>query len=398
MPRSRAWLVILTCAAPRLLALLVFRDRPVTLYLTLAENLTDRHSYSLDAGTTSLIEPFYPLVLAAARAVSGGMQWPMLVLQVAVASLAGLALFALARGRSGSDRVAWIATLLYACSPYLVRQAASFMEVTIGTALAIFTVWAVDRTRGPREAALAGLVLAALVLTRFSFLPIAAGAIALVAMRRVASGAVTALATVTALAPWLVFSHATSGTLLPPRIGENLFVSTSEWAESIVPRVNVDVLLPLTEALVEQELGPSYAIADRDELLLHRSLAYVRAHPRRAVALKLKNLACVLQPRLLPFTERRGSAELVGGALVIPPQAARPLPFELAAGGFQALLLAGAAAGLWKRRYHLPAEDAPLLLVACSVVAVNVIFFPTSRLLAPMTFVPMFYTAVLVGR
>ena len=78
----------------------------------------------------------------------------------------------------------------------------------------------------------------------------------------------------------------------------------------------------------------------------------------------------------------------------VPPQEARPLPFELLAGGFQLLLLAGGGAGVWKRRYHLASADGSLLLVAVSVAAVNVVFFPTSRLLAPMTFVPMFYTAV----
>lgn len=182
--------------------------------------------------------------------------------------------------------------------------------------------------------------------------------------------------------------------MLPPRIGENLFVSTSAWAEHLVPRTNVDVLLPLTEEMVRRRLGPSYSPAERDRLLLREAVAYVDAHPARAIDLKLKNLACVFLPRLLPFTERRGSAELVDGTLRVPPQEARPLPFELLAGGFQLLLLAGGGAGVWKRRYHLASADASLLLVAVSVAAVNVVFFPTSRLLAPMTFVPMFYTAV----
>jgi hypothetical protein len=44
-----------------------------------------------------------------------------------------------------------------------------------------------------------------------------------------------------------------------------------------------------------------------------------------------------------------------------------------------------------RRRLH---DDAFLLTVAGSVIAVNAIFFPTSRLLAPMTFVWMFYAGI----
>lgn len=395
MPRWTAWLVMLVCAAPRLLALAVFTPPQPTLYLTLAEHLADRGAYALDGEPTNYIEPFYPFLLAGARLVSGGAEWRMLALQVAVALAGGVALFAIAHARTGSNRVAWIATALYACSPYLVRQAASFMEVTVATALAIAAVWSTDRARTAGGAAVAGLVFAALVLTRFSFLPIAAGGIVIVARRAgVTRAAVAAGVTAAALTPWLSFSRANGGTLLPPRVGENLFVSTSEWAGGLVPRVNVDVLLPLAEDLVRRELGPSYSLADRDRLLRDRALAYVAAHPFRTLALKLKNLACVVQPRLLPFTERRGSAELVNGALHIPPQASRPPAFEIAAGAFQALILAGGAAGLWKRRYHLAGIDATLILVAASIAAINVAFYPTSRLLAPMTFVLMFYTAV----
>jgi hypothetical protein len=273
------------------------------------------------------------------------------------------------------------------------------MEVTLAVAIAIAAVWSVDRMRTIGSAALTGLSLAALVLTRFSFLPIALGLAGLVAWRARAAHALTVAAVgIAAIAPWLVFSRAASGTLLPPRIGENLFVSTNEWAEPLVPRVNVDVLMELTEALVERELGPSPSPRARDRLLRDRAIAYAAAHPAKAIALKLKNLVWALQPRLLPFTERRGSAEIVDGTLVIPPQAPRPAAFELAAGGFQAALLVGAAAGLWKRRYHLAGADASLLLVAGSVLAVNVVFFPTSRLLAPMTVVLMFYTAVSLER
>ena len=388
-------MLVLACAVPRLAALAVFRGPAPTLYLTIADSLVERHTYALDGVTTNYIEPMYPLMLAAARLVAGDRDWILLVAQIGTACAGAVALFALTYARTRRERVAWVAVLLYALSPYLVRQAASFMEVTVATAIAVVAAWAVDRVGSVNEAVLAGVALALLVLTRFSFLPVAVGAVAIVAARagRAPALALSIVAAVS-IAPWLAFSYTAAGSLLPPRIGENLFVSTSTWAEHIVPRTNVDVLLPLTEDLVQRTLGPSYSPADRDRLLLRQALAYVEAHPARAFALKLKNLGCVFLPRLLPFTERRGSAELIDGTIRLQPQASRPLPFELAGGGFQLLLVIGGTAGMWKRRYHLASADASLLLVALSVVAVNVAFFPTSRLLAPMTFVPMFYTAV----
>jgi uncharacterized membrane protein YccC len=53
-------------------------------------------------------------------------------------------------------------------------------------------------------------------------------------------------------------------------------------------------------------------------------------------------------------------------------------------------------AGLVLRRGRWKLGDAYLLVVAASVVLVCTVFFPTSRLLAPMAFVLMVYTAVAV--
>src|SRR5262249_57738589 len=100
----------------------------------------------------------------------------------------------------------------------------------------------------------------------------------------------------------------------------------------------------------------------------------------------------VRQLGLVRFAERGGSAELVIGALHIPPQASRPPAFEIAAGAFQALILAGGAAGLWKRRYHLAGIDAILILAAAPIASINVAVYPPPSLLPPTTFVLLFYT------
>ena len=320
--------------------------------------------------------------------------------QAAVASAAGILLFLLVMDRTGDRRAAWIATVLYAVSPYLIRQSVAFMEVTPAIVLLMLAAWRIREVDTAGAAAAVGAVLAALVLTRASFMPIAIGGLALLSyrsgLRLAAMGAGTTLAI---LLPWMTYNLSVGGSALPTRVGENLFVSTSEWTAAIVPQANVDLLMPLADERARAELArlgnDSPTELDVDRLMGTWAEEYVAVHPWSALWLKLKNLGYVMQPRLLPFTTRVGSATLDKGRLVIPPQASRPLPFELAAASFQAFLLIGGAAGLYLRRAQWR-EDGFLLIVAAGILATNVVFFPVTRRLAPMTFVLMFYTAVAI--
>jgi hypothetical protein len=401
MTRRTAAAVFLLCAAPRLLALLAWPFDTSTLYFQLAADIAahGRAAFATEIG--GRIEPMYPLLLAAGRLVAGESAAALLLIQIAVASGAGVALFSLTKALTDSTRAAWTAAVLYAASPYLIRQSVSFMEVTLAVSLLIaFASTAAQRGSG--AAAASGALLAAVVLTRAAFLPIAVGGILLLARSSVRAGAAAGIACAACLGIWTIAARSAGASPFPARAGENLLVSTSEWTRAVVPRTNVDVLMPLADQQARDALRergvPNPTPRELDRMMLDEALAYARAHPWETVALKLRNAAYCLQPRLLPFSERRGSAEVIDGAIRIPPQAPRPLLVEIAAGAFQALLLAGGVAGMWKRRYHLGGTDAVLILIAASIVAVNVAFFPTSRLLAPMTFVLMFYTAVAVGR
>jgi len=378
--------VLAICAVPRIAALWFFQAPAETQYSALARSLVDAHRYVLDGTATARIEPLCPALFALGQVLFGS----MLAIPLVLSAVAGVALFALTRGATNSVRAAWAAALLYACSPYLVRQAASPMEVTLATSLLIVAAWRMRDVGTDARAASAGLLLGAIVLTRFSFLPVSAGALALI-WRRAGLRAATALTVmIVCVAPWMAYSRATDGAIWPTRVGENLYVSTSDWARGVVPTTNVDVLVPLTTDLVRDEANP-------DRALVRRAIGYARRHPMEVAALKLRNLAYVIQPRLLPFTERIGSASIVDGRLVVPSQRPRPFVYEVIAAAFQTVLLVGAAGGLWQRRQQLE-QDAFLLIVLGGVVAVSVLFYPTSRLLAPASFVLMFYTARNVAR
>jgi len=401
MTRRSLLMVFVACALPRLLALAIWPADPDTLYYALSTGLVRDHLLAIDGGVTARIEPFYPLALAAGRLFTGDHPDALIVLQILGASAGGVLLFLFTREQAGSVRAAWIAALLYAGSPYLIRQSVAFMEVTIATVLLIAAA-RVLQSATRRLPPLGGSLLGAIVLTRFSFLPIAIGAVLLILWRGGVWRALAATAAAAVLiAPWLLYNSATAGTLVPPRIGENLFVSTSEFARPIVPTRNVDLLLPLTDELVRGEMirrgHADYDLTAQDRLLCEWAIAFVRRHPAEAIAMKAKNLAYVFQPRLLPFYEMSGRATLVDGRLEIPDQPRRPWVFEVVSAAFQALLLVGGVVGLAARRARWR-DDAFLILVAAMIVGVQTVFFPTSRLLAPMTFVLIFYTAVALDR
>jgi hypothetical protein len=389
---------VLACAIPRIAALIVWPVDTGTLYYALASSLAQEHRLAIDGEATTHIEPFYPAVLAGLQLVLGDRPTLLLLAQIALACGAGVLLFSFTRDQTGDERAGWVTALLYAGSPYLIRQSVSFMEVTMVIALLIAATWRLRQVATSAQAAAAGLLLAAILLTRFSLAPVAACALLLLARRAGAGRALVAAAVLAAcVAPWMAFSRATEGSTLPARIGENLYVSTSALAEPIVPRYNVDLLVPLVDDMVRDEMTrrgvTAYRMADRDRLLLDLTADYVRAHPLRAIRLKLRNLLYIFQPRLLPLYERQGMATLVDGRVHIPEQGRRPFVFEAGAAAFQTVLIAAGIAGVVMRRRRLR-DDAFLLIVACSVIAVNAIFFPTSRLLAPMTFVWMFYAGV----
>ena len=402
MPRRTVLLLVLACAAPRLAALMVWPVDTGTLYYALATSLSQEHRFAIDGEATTHIEPLYPALLAALQLVFGDSPHLLLVVQIAIACAAGVFLFAFTRDHTGDERAAWVAALLYAASPYLIRQSVSFMEVTPVVALLIAATWRMRLVATASHAASVGILFAAIVLTRASLAPIVVCGLILVARRTGGSRALVSAGVCAAcVVPWMVFSRETQGSALPARIGDNLYVSTSALAEPIVPRYNVDLLMPLVDDIVRDEMArrgvTTYRRADGDRLLLGLAADYVRAHPLRALRLKLRNLGYIFQPRLLPFYERRGMATLVDGRVQIPEQARRPLAFEAAAALYQTVLIAAGLAGIAMRRRRLR-DDAFLLIVAASVIAVNAIFFPTSRLLAPMTFVWMFYASVPIAR
>jgi hypothetical protein len=392
--------IFVLCVIPRILALLRFPpDTSVFYYWEAASGLLAFGVPVLDGVPDTSIEPLYPALLALLRALGRDSTTVVVFAQIAIASGAGVVFYRLTEHLAG-PRPALVAAVLYALDPYLVRQSVSPVEITLCIALLVAATWAYARGRSTVGAIGTGLLVALTALTRFSLLPVAAGGIALYLWRRRWGQAVAfALAVVIPVGAWTLRLHALNGALVPTRVGVNLFVSTCEYSGQVIPLRNVDLLVPWAYETIgdhHMPLDPMALQRADDAVLFARAIAFARRHPLETARLKLRNLAYTFAPVLLPLERkpRHARAAVVDGRVRVEGLEPRPLLEHVLYSGSRLFLVAGAVAGLFRRRGAWRRGDGMLLAVAVSVITVNTVFFPTSRLLAPMAFVLMFYAAV----
>jgi 4-amino-4-deoxy-L-arabinose transferase-like glycosyltransferase len=397
----RYGLVGFLCLVPRIVALSWFPPDPSVLYYWAESEHVFSDLIRLDGEVDRSLEPLYPALLALFRTIAGDRLALVVLAQAVVAALTGILIYGLA-GTLAGRRAAIVATVLYAFDPYLVRQSIAPVEITLCTTLLAGAAWVYARRDSPRGSVLTGLLLSAAALTRFSLLPVAAGGLGLLLWRRRWSQAVAfGLAVALPVAGWMLRLHALTGALVPTRVGINLFVSTNEYAGQIVPLRNVDLLVPwaydtIAPGVVTDRMSELDRQRAANEALFERAVDYVREHPVDAIGLKLKNLAWTLVPVLLPFdrTPRGAAAAIEGGEVRVSGLEPRPLTEHAIYSASRLVLLAGTIIGLARRRGRWQHGDGLLLVVVASVIAVQTVFFPTSRLLAPMAFVLMVYCGI----
>jgi hypothetical protein len=393
----RAAVIFGMCAAPRLLALALFPPAAPTNYHELATALLATGTFALDGAPSTYIEPLYPAMVAGARLAAGDSTRLALTLQIVVASIGGVLLYRLGERLAG-PRAGLHAAVFYAFYPYLVRQSVAWLEITLCATLAIAAALSLTRMERIRDAMVSGVLFGLLMLTRTSFAAGAVGAAVWLGWR--GRGRLAAVLLVTALlveSPWLVRNVRVDGSPLPSRIGENLYLSTSDYA-SVVPVHDIDLLVPLGMAaawpeVARRQLPPDLERRALDDAMLERALAFIRERPGRVLWLKARNAAYLFSPLLLPRDAKSPEAvAAVEGETLRVTAPRRPWVEDAAHAVAQAMLLALAALGLARR--GIRGGDAPLLILLAAQAAVCVAFFPTTRLMAPVMFVVMFYAAV----
>jgi hypothetical protein len=200
--------------------------------------------------------------------------------------------------------------------------------------------------------------------------------------------------------PWMVRSSRVGHGPLPTRIGENLFVSTSSYAIGVVPEYDVDLLVRFAAQTVDDQLRVrnlphSEWLADR--ILTRQALAYAAANPWRALRLKLRNLAWIGCPLLLPRYAKSPltHAAVIDGSVQVTGLHYRPWWWETLHATFRGVLLVAALIGLISRP---GSGHALLLIVLVSETLVYTLFFPTTRLLGVWAAVLMVYAGIGAAR
>ncbi len=397
----RDGLLVLVCALPRLVYLWA-TDLPATTvyYWMLSDGWLKSGDLVVDGVPTTEFEPLYPAFLAAARWLTGDHAAGVIVIQIVVACVGALLLDRLVRTMTGVRAAGAVAALCYAWYPYLIRQTVAWMEITLLSTclLGAWLAWARVHERSSLRAAVAcGTCLGLAVLTRAMVIPIALFAVAwwwAQGLRREASAA--GLVLVVLLGPWMIRNARIDGSILPTRNGENLFVGNNEYSDVFIPRYDLDLLPDLGTQRARARLGllqgSEPSTRDWDRALTDEAFAFVRAQPWRALKLKIANGVYFFSPRLVPYDPMGPDTTitLLPGDTVIVHQPRRRTLLENAAHSVTYTLIAVAAlVGAFRRNRWR--ADALMLASLGVFTLVAIVYFPTTRMRAPVDPILMAY-------
>jgi uncharacterized membrane protein len=176
-------------------------------YWLLADGLLHDGSLAIEGVKTTEYEPLYAIFLAGIRLVARDRLFLVRLLQVAMASTGAIYLYRLAEALTGRARVAVISAGLYAFDPLLVREAVVHGEATLMIPLLVAFTYYFVMSRTTFGAAVAGVWLGIVILTRSMAVPlVAAGAVLLVADRRYREALALSSAALLVIAPMLARS------------------------------------------------------------------------------------------------------------------------------------------------------------------------------------------------
>ena len=386
------------CALPRLVFLIVYGPAPADGFnWDLSTGLRERFAFANGGGATAEFDPLYPAFLAVARVLTRDSPWGVAGVQILVASAGAVLLDRLVRAMTGRAAAGAIAAALYAGYPYLIRQSVSWLEVTFVSTLllAAWLSWA--ERRWVRCAGWLGLV----TLARFMMLPIGLLAIAAIvtwAPRRQALGALLVFACL--VGPWMARTYRMDGTLLPSRNGEDLYVGNNPYGFAMIPRDDLDLLVEPAHRAIELDAGRRLSPAELNREYTTRAVAFMTSNGWRTLGAKIANVYYLFQPRLVPYQPAGPETAITflpDGRYRVERPRQRSAPQELAHAIAYGGVLAAGLVGLFRRR-RLWREDALILLSILVVTAVASVYFPTTRIRAPLDPALMAYAACAISR
>jgi 4-amino-4-deoxy-L-arabinose transferase-like glycosyltransferase len=312
-----------------------FWENGYTFLFDLARSVAAGHGLTLDGHTPTVYRvPGYPLFLAA---VTRGHQafYSLVVAQSLVGALTVLCAGLLAAEWFGS-RAALIASAFAAIYPYYVVHDTALQDTGLFTLVTLVSVLLLIRARRsisgqepPRRTQrfnpvvkaalplLAGLALAAAVLTRASIAPFAlvaplwlgwAADAGTPARARVHAGLLCAAALVVGVAPWLIRSKIVAGApILQNDTGQRLWDGNNPYTFTRYPIESIDLskadaleAMPATERAELAAAGADDVSFDR--WFLHQAVRFMREHPWLTVANGFRKIGATFS--ILPSPRR----------------------------------------------------------------------------------------------
>ena len=413
------WSLFLLSLAPRITYLAVEHRQ---IYHSFLGNLYEGISYDLayfqtftfrNVPTTG-IEPLYPSFLAVFTALCDNL-YLTIGLQAAVVSLAPPLIYRLCLELGLTRRAAMMAGALYALHPYLIRHSTLMSEVTFYSLLLIVSCFCFVKCerRGRKETFFCGTAFGLLLLSRASSLPIVVAALAALFWRkRWKQALIIGCLCFGMTFPFALRNYHLERVWTPSRSGINLFEGNCEYTAAVLPKYSTDLLNAYAFARLQKErpeiLSPTdtgenlfYTKGAADDFFTEKAVEYIRAHPWQTLAQRAKNVFYLFYPRLVPrfSVNHKSNLNLFPDGSVtaqnVPP---RELFSEILYSTYYGTILVGALAGLWLRRSKLLRGDFILIATAVSFAVVYSIYWPATRLRAPMDFVLIFYAACAFSR
>ncbi len=393
-------LLAVLCFVPRLLCL-SFHFYPTnskSFYWELSDSLLQSGTLGFHGIKTTAFEPLYPLFLAGARLITRDHMFFVLLFQIIIEIIGCLYLYKLAQLLARNKYVGFITSLLYSLYPYFIYQTGAISEITLFTTLLIMSTYYYCKANGLKHSIYCGAFFGLTAMTRTTALPILFLGIGALALKKFYKQAFIMLGTALfILSPMMIRNYQIDGSLILTRSGENLFDGNLELSDKLIPDYSVDLLYAYVNGILEKE-RPDLVKNNskkRNQFFTQKAVQFMIEHPWRVLKLKLKNIGYLFYPRIVPFYPMREETRLIvsetGDYHIEKAYRRNPIK-ELIHSIPYTFILLTAIIGIYLRRKEFQ-TDLILYLITFSFVATYALYFPTTRLRAPMDFVLMFYSA-----
>ena len=390
--------IFVLCFIPRLLYLIITHPTIGTnLYWRLSESLLRWRILGFDGLKSTTNEPLYPLFLAFSRWLAGDNFFLVLTSQILIACLGCVYLYKLSFLLSKSHPIARLAVFFYSFYPYFIRQSSAVGEVTLLTTLLIMSVYYYSNSRESKNAFFCGVAFGLAALARTVVLPIWLMSIAALVWKRKFLSAILLSGTTFFLVALLFFRNfQIDKSIFPSRSGINLFKGNCKFSDQIIPAYSVDLLngyvfQVLREKAPELESGNENRL---NQFFTDEAFKFMKENPIRTMKLKVLNVIYLFYPRIVPFHPMGEAARVTfqEGKISVNGTLPRSATAEWAHSIFYSFILAAAIFGIYLRRREF-SNDLILYFIILSFTIIYSLYWPATRLRAPMDFVLMFYAA-----